>query len=59
MAKVLGAPNDNYAGIYLLKKLDHNVDKNETMLILYSSDKYRLKEGEVTIKNLPVFTIEK
>jgi len=59
VAKVLGAPNDNYAGIYLLKKLDHNVDKNETMLILYSSDKYRLKEGEVTIKNLPVFTIEK
>lgn len=58
VAKVLGTPNDKYAGIYLLKKLDHNVDKNETMLILYSSDKYRLKEGEVTIKNLPVFTIE-
>jgi len=59
VVKVLGAPNDKYAGIYLLKKLDHNVDKNETMLILYSSDKYRLKEGEVTINNLPVFTIEK
>ncbi|MBI5127695.1 thymidine phosphorylase [Candidatus Roizmanbacteria bacterium] len=59
VAKVLGAPKDKQAGIYLLKKLDHNVDKGEAMLIIYSSDKYRLKEGEVTLKNLPIFTIEK
>ncbi len=59
VAKVLGAPKDNQAGIYLLKKLDHNVDKKEPMLVIYSSDKYRLKEAEVTLKNLPIFTIEK
>ncbi len=59
VAKVLGAPKDDKAGIYLLKKLDHNVDKGEAMLIIYSSDKYRLKEGEVTLKNLPIFTIER
>lgn len=58
IAKVLGSPSDHKAGIYLLKKLDHAVDKNEAMLILYSSDKYRLKEAEVTIKNLPIFKIE-
>ena len=58
IAKILGSPNDYKAGIYLLKKLDHEVDKNETMMILYSSDKYRLKEAEVTIKNLPIFKIE-
>ncbi|KKQ24210.1 MAG: hypothetical protein US40_C0002G0041 [Candidatus Roizmanbacteria bacterium GW2011_GWC2_37_13] len=58
VAKVLGSPKDRQAGIYLLKKLDHNVDRREPMMILYSSDKYRLKEGEVTIKNLPIFTIE-
>ncbi|KKP87317.1 MAG: hypothetical protein UR89_C0002G0017 [Candidatus Roizmanbacteria bacterium GW2011_GWA2_35_8] len=59
VAKVLGSPNDKQAGIYMLKKLDHNVDKNENMLILYSGDKYRLKEAEVTLRNLPIFKIER
>lgn len=59
IAKLLGAPKDKKAGIYLLKKLDHNVDKNEPIMIFYSSDKYLLKEAEVTLKNLPIFTIEK
>lgn len=59
VAKVLGSPKDKAAGMYLLKKLDHNVDRGEPMLTIYSSDKYRLKEAEVTIKNLPIFTIEK
>lgn len=58
-AKVLGAPKDKQAGIYLLKKLDHNVSKNEPMMIFYSNDKYRIKEAEVTLKNLPIFEIEK
>lgn len=58
-ARVLGSPKDKTAGIYLLKKLDHNVDRNEAMMRIYSSDKYRLKEAEVTLKNMPIFTIEK
>lgn len=58
-ARVLGSPNDKQAGIYLLKKLDHNVEKGEAMMEIYSSDKYRLKEAEVTIKSMPIFTIEK
>jgi len=58
VAKILGAPKDKYAGVYLLKKLDHNVAKNEPILTLYSSDKYLIKEAEVTIKNLPIFMIE-
>ncbi len=59
VAKVLGAPADKRAGIYLLKKLDHNVDAKEPIMTFYSSDKYRIKEAEVTLKNLPVFKIEK
>lgn len=59
IAKILGSPKDKQAGIYLLKKLDHNVDKNEPMLILYSNNKYRLEEAKATIKNLPIFKIEK
>lgn len=58
VAKILGAPNDKKAGIYLLKKLDHSVSKNELIFILYSDDKYRLKEAEATLKNLPIFKIE-
>ncbi len=59
VVKVLGAPKDKTAGIYLLKKLDHNVEKNEPMLIMYSNDKYRLKEAEITLKNLPIFILER
>jgi len=58
VAKILGAPSDKKAGIYLLKKLDHSVSKNELIFILYSDDKYRLKEAEATLKNLPIFKIE-
>jgi len=58
IAKILGAPNDKKAGIYLLKKLDHSVIKKEPIFTLYSDDKYRLKEAEATLKNLPIFKIE-
>ena len=58
VAKILGAPQDKKAGIYLLKKLDHSVSKNETIFTLYSEDRYRLKEAEATLRNLPIFKIE-
>lgn len=58
IAKILGSPNDKKAGVYLLKKLDHSVSKNEPIFTLYSEDKYRLKEAEATLKNLPIFKIE-
>lgn len=59
IAKLLGAPKDKKAGIYLHKKLDHSVEKNEPLMTFYSSDKYLIKEAEITLKNLPIFTIEK
>ena len=58
IARILGSPNDKKAGVYLLKKLDHSVNKNEPIFILYSDDRYRLKEAEATLKNLPIFRIE-
>jgi putative thymidine phosphorylase len=58
VARILGAPVDKKAGIYLLKKLDHSVSRNEVIFTLYSEDKYRLKEAEATLKNLPIFKIE-
>lgn len=58
LAKILGAPADKFAGLYLLKKLDEFVEKREPILKLYSSDRYRLKEAEVSFKNFPVYEIE-
>lgn len=57
MAKILGAPSDKNAGIYLLKKIDEKTVKNEPWLIFYSTDKYRLKEAEETLKNFPIYKI--
>lgn len=58
IAKILGAPKDKQAGIYLHKKLDHPVKKNEPIMTFYSNDPYLLKEAEVTMENLPIFIIE-
>jgi len=58
IAKILGAPGDNYAGIYLIKKLDEAVAKNEPYLMFYATDKYRLKEAEETLKNFAIYKID-
>lgn len=58
IAKVLGAPADKLAGIYLLKKLDEEVDKNEPIMRFYSSDRYRLNEAEATFINFPIYKVE-
>ena len=57
-AKILGAPADKFAGIYLLKKIDEKVDKNEPLLVFYSKDSYRLKEAVATLNNFPIYDIE-
>jgi len=58
IAKILGAPSDKFAGIYLFKKVDEKVDKNEPLLDFYSTNPYRLKEANDTIKNFPIYEIE-
>ena len=58
IAKILGAPKDKQAGIYLHKKIDHAVSKNESMMTFYTNDQYLLKEAEITLDNLPIFNIE-
>ncbi len=58
IAKILGAPADKHAGIYLLKKLDERVSKDEPLFQFYSHDKYRLTEAVTTLKNFPIYKIE-
>lgn len=55
VTKILGAPSDKFAGIYLLKKLDETVAKNEPILKFYSSNKYRLEEAKLTCNNFPIY----
>lgn len=58
VAKVLGAPNDKTAGIYLIKKVDQVLDKGDVLLTLYAENKYKLEEAKVTIEHFPIFSIE-
>ncbi len=58
ICRILGCPTDKSAGIYLNRKLEGTVDKDDILCTLYSSDKWRLTEAVETIKNIPIYTIE-
>lgn len=58
LAKILGAPNDIQAGIYLGKKINQTIEKHEPIFILYSSDEHRLKEAIITLVNFPIYEIQ-
>lgn len=54
IAKILGAPTDKKAGIYLDKKIGEKVTKGHVLYTLYTSSEYSLKEAKDSIKNLPL-----
>lgn len=58
VAKILGCPGDKQAGIYLERRIDEHVDKNDIICVLYSSDKWRLEEAKETLKHVPIYKIE-
>lgn len=58
IAKILGCPADKQAGIYLEMRIDERVDKNDILCVLYSSDKWRLKEAMETLSYTPIYKIE-
>ena len=58
LSKLLGAPNNKKAGMYLHTKTHTKVNKTDTLITFYSSDKYKLKEAIETYKNLPIFNIK-
>ena len=55
IAKMLGAPEDKGAGIYLNKKKGDKVEKGESMCVLYSENMYNLRIVKQTIKHLQIF----
>lgn len=58
VAKILGCPSDKQAGVYIEKRIDEHVDKNDILCILYSSDKWRLAEAIETLPHTPIYKIE-
>lgn len=58
LAKLLGAPKDHYAGIYLLKKLDETVKKGEPIMEFHACSKYLIEEAKVTVENIPIYELE-
>ena len=56
LAKILGAPKDKFAGVYLRKKTGEKVKKGEIYLFLHSNDKYKLKEAKETLENFPIYS---
>jgi len=58
ICRILGNPTDKHAGMFLNHKLGEQVDKNDILCTLYSSDGYRLKEAVETIKHIPIYAVE-
>jgi AMP phosphorylase len=54
IAKILGAPKQKGAGIYLNKKIGEKIAKDETIYTLFSENVYNLKEGRESLINFPI-----
>ncbi|NTU46733.1 thymidine phosphorylase [Candidatus Roizmanbacteria bacterium] len=58
VAKILGAPTDKFAGIFLLKRTGEPISKKEALLQFHSCDSYRIKEAMDTMEHFPIYEIE-
>lgn len=58
IAKILGAPKIKEAGIFLLKKTNEIVKKDEPLMIFYSSSHHLIKEAEETLQHFPIYEIK-
>lgn len=58
IAKILGAPKQKGAGIYLNKKIGDKISRQETLYTLFSENVYNLKEGTESLINFPIVKYE-
>lgn len=54
IAKILGAPKEKNACIYLNKKIGEVIDKNDILYTLYCGSEYNLKEAKHSLLNFPL-----
>jgi len=58
ICRILGAPTEKKAGIYLNKKIGEIFGKGETLFTLYSSNQENLHEARETLKNIHIYNLE-
>jgi putative thymidine phosphorylase len=59
LCRILGAPKDKKAGVYLEKKRSEKVKKGELLFSMFSSDKMRMEKAREELKiNLEIYRIE-
>ena len=54
IAKILGAPSNHKAGIYLDKKIGEKVTKGHALYTLYTTNEYLLKEAKESTTHFPL-----
>lgn len=59
IAKLLGAPKDKHAGIFLLKKIGDMVKVREPILEMYTKDTYLLKEAVSSLQTFPIHQLDR
>jgi putative thymidine phosphorylase len=57
LARLLGAPEQKGAGIYLHKKIGDEVSENEPIYEIYSQKMYNLREAKRSVKRYPVVLV--
>ena len=57
ICRILGCPTDKSAGLYANRRLEDQVDRNDILCTLYSSDKWRLEEACQTMNHVPIYTV--
>ncbi len=58
IAKILGAPTDAKAGLFLRKRVDDEVKNGEVMFDMYAQKENNLEEAIDTFRNFPIYEIE-
>ncbi|MFA6466465.1 MAG: AMP phosphorylase [Patescibacteria group bacterium] len=59
VARILGAPKDQLAGVYLNKEYNDHVKKGERLFTLYARTKERIKLADKALEKLSIFKIGK
>jgi len=59
VARILGAPRDKLAGIYLNKEYNDHVKKGERLFTLYARTQERIKLADKALEKLTIFKIGK
>lgn len=58
IAKILGAPQDRKAGLYLHKRVNDEIKNNEVLLEMYSANDHKLAEAIDSLEMFPLYDIE-